>query len=204
MPTFENYVEGQTALTIADDDEFTLRDASASTVNKLTYAGLKTALNTQYSPLADTMLWVPAGAFGVVDGSPAIVASSGISTTWRFDQTAQEGIAASVAFPPGWATFNVRLYWANSAAGSGAVVWYSDSVPLTAGVDIDGVVGNLINSVASTALGLRILVITAPGSTVNVPATGVLGFRVFRFAAEVADTLPNDASLVGALFTRVS
>ena len=52
MPTFENYVEGQTAITIADADEFTLRDASASTVNKLTFTALKTALNAEYAPLA--------------------------------------------------------------------------------------------------------------------------------------------------------
>lgn len=50
MPLFKDYIAGRTAeASIVDDDEFYVRDDSGDTDKRITYAGLKTALDSRYA-----------------------------------------------------------------------------------------------------------------------------------------------------------
>jgi len=125
MPTFENFIEGQTPIVIADADEFTLRDASASTVNRLTFAGLKTELNSQYAALV-TSISIPGSdmiarttATGAVT-SPTVLNFATLGLSMADAASGDQGVMGpSFPIPSHWATATVSLVVSASAAATG-------------------------------------------------------------------------------------
>lgn len=148
-------------------------------------------------------LWIPANLFMNSSGTPtfAAVGSPARWPMWLMDAAATEIIAATTMVPSSFANVKIELYWTNAGAGSGDVVW-------RASLDSKADAGTLANP--ST---LADNTITAPAQTVlkvstlvasqAVDATKVLDFEIIRIGGNAADTLANDAGVIGVLLTSV-
>lgn len=145
---------------------------------------------------------VAPGELTLAFGTPAETALSTETPAWLFDAASQESVSGTLALPSGWATFHVELLWATPGTTAGDVVWRLD-MRTTAGVT-GLVTGGFTSTLVTSPQGGQLqLVVAAVASNVAVPSAGrhVL-FRVNRMAADAADTLANDAALVGVRFRK--
>jgi len=124
--------------------------------------------------------------------------------TKGFDQTAVEYASKMVTIPPDWTTFNLSILWANGGAGSGDVGW-------TAGVGTVGAIAaeSLTSptfgaSTVVTAGAQNVVISTAllTGQSANAAKNCLIAIR--RDAADVPDTLGNDANLIAVVLTKAS
>lgn len=149
-------------------------------------------------------IWVPASVFGLTVGAPTLGTQAARWRVWQFDSAAVETVSAPVEIPSFWLTMDVDFYWSNMGAGAGDVRW---AVSLDrAG---DGEAMGVSNGGGSAAV-----TITAPAQDVvkksrlltahPVDATKLLNVRPSRTGTDAADTLANDASLIGVRFRRVT
>lgn len=144
------------------------------------------------------------GDFEAVDGSPTRdgLLSSIYWNAWLLDAASAEAIAAGGIIPSGWATVDVDMYWSNAGAGAGNVVWNYR-------MDTKGdgeTMGNIVSDVSAT--------IAAPAQYVVKKSTILSGEAVtagewfsavlYRLGADAADTLANDAAVLGFVIRRAS
>lgn len=171
--------------------------ASSATASATSAASAATTVSTVSLP----KIFIPATAFIVTAGSAtASNVGSGVPV-WTLDAAAAERIATSLTLPTYWATFAIDVWWTNAAAGTGDVRYRYEGQFIGAGdtLNVPPVVANV-----GTAAAQNVVVVTTVASTVtNVPAKRlVLG--VLRDATNVADTLPNDADVIGVELRRLT
>lgn len=152
---------------------------------------------------APTSIWVPAGAFAALSGSPALTTGSNY-VGWQFDAASSEIVHVDAGLTPtGWASAAVDLYWTNPSSTSGNVRW-----DVYFGNFGDGELMNL-GSADTQTIAAPAVAHTAKVSTFHAAGKAqtvgeVMTFAVTRLGADAADTLANDATLVGALVRKVS
>lgn len=146
-------------------------------------------------------LWIPAQQFTAQYGTPALttmsdnVANTG-TPVWLLDAATQELLSTVVRVPEGWTNADVVLWWMNVGAGAGAVQWRFDHNELVQSAAIP------TNDTADTqltvpALGQWVIEQTVLKSGIPVSPSALLRLELYRFGAHSADTLANDAGVIG-------
>jgi hypothetical protein len=132
-------------------------------------------------------------AMGVVGGSrrPAFL----------FDASSAEFVATWLKAPKHWRNFTATVYWVNAGAGSGDVNWTVFAAEFAAG-DTMGADAQTSSDTTATAGSQDVLVATAIALTFTCTPDEIASVRVRRTATAVADTLGNDAGLIGVKLTR--
>jgi hypothetical protein len=119
------------------------------------------------------------------------------------DASSAESISSHFFVPPQWATAHIDLYWNNHSTGVGDVAW---------GIDYNAAASNgstltasvLGAAVTATAGAQDVVVVSRLVTGYGLTATTVQLLHIYRSAANAADTLANDAAVLGVLLTRAS
>lgn len=149
-------------------------------------------------------IWIPASRFFVTTGGPVIGAvAAGYTPAMLFDAAAIEACSAVVDVPSYWRTFNLELIWTNAGAGAGSVRWtagYSKST------DGDAMTVALANQGAATVVAPAQNVQKVTTMLAAIPVDGKRNFAIviLRTGSDAADTLGNDAGVLGLRLTRTS
>lgn len=149
---------------------------------------------------AGGVLFLGTNALGLLSGSPTIGAS-GAWSWWSMDAASDEMVSGIFLIPPGWVTANIIYWWSNDGAGSGDVRW-------DAFYELDGDAGTMsagtTTSLTITAPAVGVLKKSTMVSGLSVTAGSLLAIGVNRDANHVADTLANDARLLGVELRRAT
>ena len=88
-------------------------DVSAARTEQVTVGDLaaSAAFSGRYQQLAGDEIWLPAGSFSVILGSPVPGVGAPFVDAYLMDASGDEIVASSVFLPAWWATFAVDLYW---------------------------------------------------------------------------------------------
>lgn len=168
------------------------------------FADLPLSLGGDNGTYAATRLWLPASRFTVASGSPAMGVIAKVPVM-LFDAAVNEIASVSTDVPAGWATYNVNLWWVNAGAGSGAVRWRLDVANLADGVTLtDPTTAG--TQPTPTALAQNVVETTAMRTTAQTAPTDAqaLVLELVRLGGDAADTLPNDAGVLGLMLVKVS
>lgn len=203
-------VSALTALTganVANGDELYIVDTGSPNVSKKITAdelAQMPQLSSRYVPLTSDVAWIPAGAFTVTAGSPSITAYATGAINWPavlYDASSAEYAGSSAWLPAHWNTFHIDLYWTNAGGGSGNVVWTTLYQSFGDGDTTANLAGGN-NTV--TAPAQNVLKVSRTQSSINPTRGRPLFFVIGRLAADAADTLGNDAALIGVALVRAS
>lgn len=173
------------------------RDAEVSSAVAAEAAARDAAIAAALAPI-----WLPANSFSGVTGSPA-VANANSNTPWyAMDAASIEAIARTVMIPSSWATTKVELLWANAAAGAGDVVWRLNSLSAGTGESVETAANSGDSTV--TAGAQYIVVRTTLNAGLAYTPGEINLVKIQRRASDAADTLANDAGILGVLLTKAS
>jgi hypothetical protein len=202
-------VSALTALTgadLANGDQFLVTDVGSPNVSKSITAdelAQGSQFSGRYKPLASDTIWIPAGAFGPGSGSPSLTLTASRWAAWLFDPSSVESISAHFVVPPQWITAHADLYWTNHAAGSGDVrlgMDYNgaavDTTDLTTGI--------LGVEMTIAAPSVSVLKVSRLVTSWVVESPKLQLMHIYRVATDAADTLANDAAIIGMRLTRAS
>jgi hypothetical protein len=207
-------VSALTALTganLANGDQFLVTDVGSPNVSKSITAdelAQGSQFSGRYKPLASDRLWIPAGALVVIEGSPSygILGSPSFTSQKQdcvlLDASSVEVVAATTLVPPGWATFDLYYWWSNAGAGSGDVRWRIASMSFADAATTES--GDIDNSYTVTAPAQYVAKRSTGATGVSVTAGNIRRVTVMRLANDAADTLGNDAGLIGLELVRAS
>lgn len=157
-------------------------------------------LTGTYQPI-QTSLFVPSTHFFATSGSPAL----GLRQRWPvllFDASATEIAAVPVMVPVGWATLTVKLMWTNPGAGSGDVRWLVGAG--TRRGDGDTLVTETTPAATLTAPAQDVVQLSASFGATTVEGGKANLVAVRREGGDAADTLANDAAVIGVLLEKAS
>jgi hypothetical protein len=145
----------------------------------------------------NTRLFVNTQWFNATSGSPTRITWRGArGTIWALDATTQESIDAMTIVPYGATQVYAYLWWANLGAGAGDVRW---SINLSTGL-ADGENANQADSglpFTATAGAQDVVVRSYAGVVASLDDLTAMPMRIIRVATDAADTLPNDAGVMG-------
>ena len=150
-----------------------------------------------------TSLWVPAGLFQKVAGSPTLDTSRTGGNgwpAWFLDAASAEAIQVATLAPPEWGAINVSVYWSNGGAGAGDVVFNTAWSHQGAGENISSMTAGTTKTV--TAPSQFILKVTTMDAGLTLDSTELTSIRLARVAADAADTLANDCVVFGVLLGK--
>ena len=166
-------------------------------------------------------LIVPAGAFGVVQGSPTVsfaaqdAFSNQLGSIFTFGDAAVASIGTWVTIPSHWETWDASILW-SAAATSGVCFWNLLGYGLTIGLG-SGVAGvKPLNGLTTNAFPGGNFAITAPGSASTLTKTPIwtgytidseqrhLTVTVRRIGDNAGDTMVGNADFHGLILERVS
>ena len=148
-------------------------------------------------------LWIPANSMMLSANSPSLSqlnSSTPRTPVWLLDAALTETVSCAAVIPSAWTSTDVELYWANAGAGAGNVRWQID-------LSIAAIGGNLVTGGAATALltaaagAQNVLVRSEIATGVAADAGDMLSLRIYRVGGDAADTLANDAGLIGVRLT---
>lgn len=199
-----NVVEGQTGVsvtaaavatgtpntTVGSEDRVELRSSSPS------------ALVTDWAipKIQNKRIWKSAADMELIGGTPALAVVQS-TPVWLFDAAVAETVGFQVQLPAWWNTFEVYYWWANAGAGAGDVVWALRYDFIAAGQTL----GTYTSAFVTHTAGLQDVVVTSSRLALVTNVTDqVILVRVERNATNGADTLANDAELIGVEFVWIS
>jgi hypothetical protein len=174
-------------------------DVSAISESKVTNLVTDLAAKASIQPF-----YLPATSFAVAIGSPNLaVIGGGRRPAYNFDAAADETIGCPFIVPEGWTGFSVTIQWVNAGAGAGNVVWLAQGHGFAAGATLNA--ADDTNNAVTTAAGAQdVLVESTPTSfSTGVTAGNLYYLRIKRSAVDAADTLANDAAVIGVKVTKV-
>lgn len=145
----------------------------------------------------DPTLYLPGGLFEIISGTP----NRGLFATnrqlaWMLDAAANEVVGSEVLLPDGWGKIDVYIWWTNAGAGSGNVRWgsFRNFIADAANLDVSDVDEAVTVAAPAQAILKRTKLISAATVTGD---NRPLRLRIRRDATDAADTLTNDAGLIG-------
>jgi len=165
-----------------------------------------TALSTQQSIKAyvdaktrTRSIWLPASAFDIATGTPALADQDDTIQVWDFDAASVEGISASFLVPADYASGDITayIYWYSAAVNTGDVVWIIRSGQYAGeGENISSAAFNdtATDTVENTVNKVALCPITLSGTAAAGKAKGI---GIKRNASDGADTMTGDARFVG-------
>jgi hypothetical protein len=121
---------------------------------------------------------------------------------WMIDPNTNEQIRSQIKFPVGWTHINIDLFWSNPGSGSGNVKFQLIFTDAANGADLSN--DAVVTTQTLAAPSQERLSINRLSSAYAIVADKMYGFRISRSASDAADTLPNDAAILGFLFSRSS
>lgn len=138
-------------------------------------------------------------AFTIQAGTPAVINTD--VPGWLFDAAADEAIHTSIMLPSLWGIVNVDYLWSNEGAGAGNVRWVADLKTLSA---TNLTTEAVVTTGATSTAGAQNAVVIASDviSQLSVGPNDLYVLRVRRDADDAADTLANDARLLGVRIRR--
>lgn len=155
-------------------------------------------------------IWVPAAAMTptVSNGCGEMVA---VETTagqpdlqvLDFDATADEHAQFSIAFPKSWAlgTVTFQVWWTTAATDTDGVAWGLQAVAQSDGDAIAAAYGTAIVVTDVGQSTANDVYVTAESSAITIAGTpaddDIVHFRLFRDVSDAADTMAEDARLLG-------
>ena len=146
-------------------------------------------------------VFIGANAIWLGEGSPSQgnqgATSGSRKAAWSLDATAYEAIMATIQVPANWATVDVHVVWTNPASSTGNVRFrlytqeFSDTDSTNAGTsngDVDAAApAQFVTQVTTLAVGVAVN--GGPGE--------YLSLWLQRRGGDAADTLANDAAVLG-------
>lgn len=163
---------------------------------------IATALNAALQPLARE--WFAPSMFFLTSGTPLLTGSFALRwQAWLLDAAVLEGITAPVRVPSNWSTMDVYVEWANAVASAGNVVLGGSLDSAAPGASVN-VTGPAIPDVTFAAAGQYVRTRSLLQGGVAVTPANLHGLRLFRRAADVADTLAGDIAILGVELVRAS
>jgi len=124
------------------------------------------------------------------------------ANVFLMDSATAEDVGCAVVPPVDWKTVNITLIWTNMAASSGDVRWGLNRVVAGDGEDVTSNTSIALTATAPSTAG--ILKYTSLASGIAVTGGKILVLRLRRDGAHAADTLANDAGIVGVLVEKAS
>lgn len=139
---------------------------------------------------------VSVNEFDLLSGTPALTAfASGRAKAWAMDAAAEEALYFLCPVPAKCALMSAMLQWVNLGAGAGDARWELAVVLCAAGGDLSA--GAVTGSFTQTASAQSVLVNGSEQRfSISSEIVSVL-LRLTRKATDAADTLANDAGVVG-------
>lgn len=158
-----------------------------------------------YVQVANERMFLGPDRFLVQAGSPSIsgAAGTGAQPGVLMDAASQEVVTAGFFVPIGWTTCDIDLWWLNNGAGSGDVRWRIQMVSHANGSDTVTSVADQSRTETAAAQNVQ----TQRASFIAAAAVSsslIYRISVLRVAADVADTLGNDAAFLGLMIRRIS
>ena len=167
-----------------------------------------------YADLMDTRglhtLWVPSGAIRPTSSNGCASLTDVETTAGRpdmqvldFDATADEHAQFQITWPKSWneGTVTFQAYWTTTAVDTDGVAWGLQGVAVSDGDTIDVAYGTAVvvtDAGQSTAEDLYVTASSAAVTIAGTPAADdIVYFRVFRDVSDAADTMTEDARLIG-------
>lgn len=175
-------------------------------------ANVETSLagSSTYNPLGKRTIWVPATAMvPTVSNGCAELATVEISAgqpdlnVLDFDASADEHAQFSVAFPKSWnlGTLSFRAIWTTTATDTDGVAWGLQAVAQGDGDAIGAAYGTAVVVTDAGQSTANDAYVTAESGAITVAGTpadeDIVHFRVFRDVSDGADTMTEDARLIG-------
>lgn len=123
---------------------------------------------------------------------------------WLLDASTQERLGGNLIIPSGWTTVNVDLYWTNPSTDTGDAQWigfigaYGDGDSTAKGLT------TITAGLTATAPAQDTLKVTRLGSGIAITAGSMNNLLLTREATNAADTLANDAAVLGVLISKAS
>lgn len=204
----------------ADTDEFYINDGGTS--KKIAWSTIKAVFATAaQGALAATAaqpssiygkqtLFVPAAAMRptVSNGCAALTdvettAGRPDMTVLDFDASSDEHAQFQIAFPKSWnlGTVTFQAFWTTTATNTDGVAWGLQGVAVSDGDTIDAAYGTAVVVTDAGQSTAEDLYVTSESSAVTISGTpaddDVVYFRVFRDVSDAADTMGEDARLIG-------
>lgn len=186
--------------------EFLGSTASAAlTGNSINPFGFGTSIYNKASVVDNStpqQVWLSTQQLSIANGAPSLATNQGV-TSWQMDQTLSEGVSGSVSIPRQWNSFSVTAYWTNPGTGAGDVRWvyYEGWFGPAEPVSLTGISGLINTAPAQNTFTSTTFSSIRPTKT---DKTKSLVVGMYRDGANAGDTLPNDASLLGVMLTRVT
>lgn len=176
-------------------------------------AGNKTVTCDRRASLLQTFgketIWI--GAAGMTPATTAGAAPGTFESTTNkvnidtldFDATADEHAHFNIALPKSWneGTVTFQAFWFSTATDTDGVAWGLQAVAFSDNETLDTAYGTavVVTDAAQSAAGE--LYVTAESSAVTISgspaANDLIAFRLFRDVSDGADTMAEDARLVG-------
>lgn len=150
---------------------------------------------------ATSAVFISASEMHESGGAPSRSSVSNVAPAWAMDSASLERVSGILFVPDGWTSANVTLYWTNLGVGAGDVRWRLDYNLATDG-DTIGLTSAAAGTQTAPAQNVVETVSLAAGLAVT--AGEMLSLGVLRFATDAADTLPNDAGIIGLLVEKAA
>ena len=168
------------------------------TVDSFAAGDLPTHGAGQHTDITRT-LWLPADAWTIITGTPAITIYSARYRAWAFDSASDEEITTDFRLPDDWASGALvfKQYWTNAGAGAGDVVWRLDVAATAAAESLTAAWVTTRDTI--TAPAVSVLTVSTLTATVTPSASDLIQLLVGRDGDNAADTLGNDAGFLGLL-----
>lgn len=205
-----------------EDDKFFIVDPSDKTKKVRIDVGTVSTSTTRTITVPDSSLtlgpttvgkhtiYVPASAMSptVSNGCAALTAVETTSgrpdmVVLDFDTSSDEHAQFSVAFPKSWneSTVTFKAFWTTTATDTGGVAWGLQGVAASDGDTIDVAYGTAVVVTDACQSTAEDLYVTSESSAITIGGTPAVGdvcyFRVFRDVSDAADTMEEDARLIG-------
>lgn len=176
--------------------------------------GLQATLDGKVG-LGKHTVWLPAAAFtprltaGAAWGTGETAAAHVIHRTLDFDPAAQEHAQVTIAMPKSWdrGTVTFQGLWL-ATGGSGGVAWGMQAVAVGDGGALDAAFGSTVTvtDTVEAAMAVHVTGESLPVTIAGPPQAGdLVVFQLYRAVADAADTLAQDALLLGVrLFLTVA
>lgn len=202
------YFTGSGTASLADLTSFArtiLDDANAAAV--LTTIG---ALASTSTTIGKHTISMPAASMSPTASNGCAGLTSVETTAGRpdmvvldFDTSADEHAQFSVPMPKSWdeGTVTFQVFWTTTATDTGGVAWGLQGVAVSDGDTIDVAYGTAVVVTDAGQSTAEDLYVTAESAAVTIAGTPAANdmcyFRVFRDVSDAADTMEEDARLIG-------
>lgn len=181
-------------------------DQELATLQALVNAGLSSS--DLASSLAQSPLFIGQGLLQIAGGSPATgtigAAYSTRTRVWLIDAASEEALTTTAVIPPSWTTGDVYLWWVNTVAAAGNVIWRSYINGFADGED--STVGAITTPDVTVAAPATVGPTRRTLLVANTPLVGdeLTRFTVERGASLAGDTLTNDVGVFAFEIVRTT